>query len=57
MSLTIEDLNKIENLMKNLFGNRIELIEEKVTKLTLNLQNVKDIIVDIRGELNTEHEL
>lgn len=57
MALTSKDLIKIEELLMTLFGKRLGRIEKNLEGAKKERGEMKDMLVAIRNELDTEHEL
>jgi hypothetical protein len=56
MSLTTKDLLKIEKLFIGLIGKRLDIIEKKLENAEKERADLKEIVIGIRTELDTEHE-
>lgn len=57
MVLTSQDLIKIEEILISFFSERLDRIEQKLKEAKKERSEMKDVLITIRGELDTEHEL
>jgi len=57
MTLTSEDLMKIEGLLNLLVGKRLTSLKKKMKWVVRNIRKLQDMTIEIRDELDTEHEL
>lgn len=55
MSLTTNDLIKIEELLNLLVGKRLDKLEKSMKSVKKDLRILKDGVAEIRHELDTEH--
>ena len=57
MALSVKDLLKLEKLLKALFEDRLLKLEVGQKHIHKDIRELKDGQVQIRKELDTEHEL